>query len=101
MKLQSDFSSVAALQALKIGRPGTTEIISLRDIATITRGPVEQPYEILRFNGEPVFTVGVSVEPGENVVAVGERVDQGIQEPCQHPPGRRRIPTHLSPTQGG
>ena len=80
VKLQSDFSSVAALQALKIGRPGTTEIISLRDVATIIRGPVEQPYEILRFNGEPVFTVGVSVEPGENVVAVGERVDQGIQD---------------------
>ena len=27
-----------------------------------------------------MFTVGVSVEPGENVVAVGERVDQGIQD---------------------
>lgn len=79
LKLQGDFSSVAALEQLKIGKPGTTEIIALKEIATITRGPVEQPYEIIRFNGESAFTVGLSVEPGENVVAVGERVDRGIQ----------------------
>ena len=78
LKLQEDFTSLQSLQQLKIGRPGGTEIITLGEIATISRTLTETPYELIRFNGKPVFTVGVSAKSGENVVGVGARVDAAI-----------------------
>ena len=74
------FHDVQAVGDMRIGRPGSTEIIRLSDVATISRGPVEVPPQIIRFNGERVFTVGVSVTSGLNVVKVGELVDQQIQK---------------------
>ncbi len=73
------FHDVQAVGDMRIGKPGSTEIIRLSDVATISRGPVEVPQQIIRFNGERAFTVGVSVTEGLNVVEVGELVDQQIQ----------------------
>ncbi len=76
---QMAFDSEDALADMRIGRPGSTEILRLRDIATISRGEVEVPPQLIRHNGRRVFTVGVSVVPGENVVQVGKAVDQRIE----------------------
>ena len=73
------FDSVQAVGDMRIGRPGSTEVLRLSDIATISRGPVEIPPQIIRFNGEPAFTVGVSVTPGLNVVSVGRLIDEQMQ----------------------
>lgn len=72
--------SVAALQEMKIGTPGSTEMLRLADIASVTRASLEAPFELVRHNGKPVFNVAVSVTPGENVVAVGEQVDKRIAQ---------------------
>jgi multidrug efflux pump subunit AcrB len=69
------YDDVDAIRDLRIGRPGTTEFVSLGDVATVHRGPVEQPREILRHDGERVFTLGVSVTEGQNVVDVGDAVE--------------------------
>ncbi|MFK7915716.1 MAG: efflux RND transporter permease subunit [Pseudomonadales bacterium] len=74
------FDSVDAIGDLRIGLPGSTQIVRLADIATIVREPVEVPPEIIRQNGEPIFTVAVSVTPGENVVKVGKAVDERLQQ---------------------
>ncbi|MFB3105287.1 MAG: efflux RND transporter permease subunit, partial [Pseudomonadales bacterium] len=77
-------------------KPGSTEIIRLADVATISRGPVELPQQIIRFNGERAFTVGVSVTDGLNVVEVGELVDQQIQTLKRSLPlGVEVYPIHL------
>lgn len=78
LSLKGTFDNIDALRALKIGKPGGTEILTLGDIATLRREPIEIPFERVRFNAEPVFTLGVSVEEGENVVDVGQRVDIAI-----------------------
>ncbi|MGI9325417.1 MAG: efflux RND transporter permease subunit [Pseudomonadales bacterium] len=74
------FDSVAAVGNLRIGIPGSTEILRLGDVASISREPVEVPPEIIRVDGKPVFTVSVSVIPGENVVKVGTAVDARVAE---------------------
>ncbi len=74
------FDSERAVGDMRIGRPGSTEILRLADIATISRESVEVPPQLIRHNGRPVFTVGVSVVPGKNVVEVGRAVDREIQE---------------------
>ncbi|MGB0691554.1 MAG: efflux RND transporter permease subunit [Pseudomonadales bacterium] len=72
--------SEAALRSMKIGLPGSTEIVELSDIARVNRSPVEVPPELVRLNGEPVMVIGVSVTPGQNVVKVGEAVDRKLAE---------------------
>jgi len=89
------FNSVEALQRMRIGRPGSTEIVYLSDIADVMRGPVEVPPNIVRHNGEQVFTIGISATEGLNVVDVGDDVDQRIKELLgELPLGVEIIPTY-------
>lgn len=69
------YDSASTLGDLRIGRPGSTEIVRLDDIATIVREVVEQPTQIIRHDGKTVFTLAVSVVDGSNVVDVGRAVD--------------------------
>lgn len=89
------FDSVRAVGDMRIGRPGSTEFVRLADIATITREAVEQPQQIIRHDGERVFTVGVSVLKDENVVDVGQAVDARMRElVAQLPVGVRHEPIY-------
>ncbi len=74
------FDSVQALGDMPIGGSGRSEILRLSDIASITRQEVEVPPQLIRHNGRPVFTVGVSVTEGQNVVKVGQAVDARMAE---------------------
>ena len=74
------FDDIGAVADMRIGRPGSTEMIRLGDIATVSRSAVEIPRNIIRHGGERVFTVGVSVSNGENVVDVGQAVDRRMAE---------------------
>ena len=76
---QLAFTSAAAVGDMRVGRPGSTSFVRLADIAAISRAPVEIPSQIIRHNGKPVFTVGVSVIDGENVVNVGRAVDAAMR----------------------
>ena len=69
------YDSAVSLSEMRIGRPGSSEIVRLVDIAQLSREPVEEPPVIIRHNGGRVFTVGVSAMLEENVVAVGNAVD--------------------------
>lgn len=76
---ETAFDSAAAVRGMRVGRPGSSEIVRLVDIANLVREPVEAPPEIIRHNGERVFIIGVSVIPQENVVEVGRAVDDRMQ----------------------
>jgi multidrug efflux pump subunit AcrB len=89
------FDSVEAVSDMRIGKPGSTEIFRLGDIATISRQPLEDQFHIIRHNGVPAITIGVSVMADRNVVEVGERVDAAIQELAANLPlGMEIIPIY-------
>ncbi|MCE8004092.1 efflux RND transporter permease subunit [Billgrantia ethanolica] len=73
-------ASPAHLEELRIGRPGTTEQISLGDIATIRRSATELPDHLIRFNGMPAFTLAVAGVADVNIVEVGQAVDARLHE---------------------
>lgn len=73
---QMAFDSEQALRDMPVGGSGTSEMIRLSDIARVVRQPVEVPPQLIRHNGRPIFTVGVSVTEGQNVVKIGRAVDQ-------------------------
>ena len=55
-------------------------LVRIKDIATVRRAYENVPDKYTLFNGKPALTIGISMLPGENVVAVGERLDQRLAE---------------------
>ncbi|MFN3613807.1 MAG: efflux RND transporter permease subunit [Rubrimonas sp.] len=74
------FDSVADIERLRIGAAGATEQLSIIDIARVHRAPVDQPDQIIRHNGERVFTLAVAGNPALNIVAIGQAVDAKLAE---------------------
>ncbi len=67
--------TVNQVEALRIGRPGSTNQISLMDVATVSRQQQEIPSQIILHNGERAFTVAVAGVADSNIVDIGRRVD--------------------------
>lgn len=68
------FSSIDELgNVLVRGRAGDG-MIRLSDVATITRGTLDPPREMLLYNGRPAIALGVATVEGGNVVDTGRAV---------------------------
>jgi len=74
----SGSTSVDAIRNLTIGVQG--EIVDLSDFATVSRGRVESPSMIIRYDGQEAFTLGISGKEGLNIVDVGKRVDAKLAQ---------------------
>jgi len=74
------FDSLTQIESLRIGKPGTTEQISLIDIAKIRREPTEIPDHLVRFNGEDAFTLAVAGVSDANIVTVGQAVEARLEQ---------------------
>jgi multidrug efflux pump subunit AcrB len=72
--------SVEAIGSVAIGSGEAGRVIFLRDLATITRGVIEPPGAMVRFDGQPALGLGVSNVAGGNVVAMGDAVRQRLAE---------------------
>lgn len=74
------FDSIKQIENLRIGKPGTTEQISLIDIATVRREPTEIPEHLVQFNGEDAFTLAVAGVPDANIVTIGQAVEARLEQ---------------------
>jgi len=70
--------SVSEIAGLSVGVGG--EVLNLVDFALVSRGRQDQPTQIIRFNGQEAFTLGVAGLATENIVDVGNRVDARLAE---------------------
>ena len=71
------FQSVQAMGDLLISS-SQRKLIRLSDIATITRAYETVPRKLYYVNGEPGLSLGISMVAGENVVAVGQKMDRKL-----------------------
>ena len=55
------------------------KLIYLKDIAHIERAYEEVPGKMIYFNGKPALSLAISIRAGENVVAVGEKLNQRFE----------------------
>jgi multidrug efflux pump subunit AcrB len=78
--VQPGFDSVASIEALRIGRPGTTEQVSIVDVARVERSETEVPNHLIRFNGESAFTLAVAGVADANIVEIGRAVDAHLAQ---------------------
>ena len=75
-----EFSTVKEIGDLVIRALPSDKLIYLKDIATIKRGYVEPPRQLMRFNGKPALGIAISTVSGGNVVEMGNAVKQRIRE---------------------
>ncbi len=75
------FDSLDALRALPVGQG--QQSVDLGSVATLKREYAERPRQIIRHNGEPALTIGISGVSGSNIVEVGRSVEAEL-ESMQH-----------------
>lgn len=75
-----EFQNVNQLGNLIVTDSGAEGLIYLRDVASIKRGYVEVPDNLINFNGKLALNIGVSFASGVNVVEVGKRIDKRLAE---------------------
>lgn len=68
--------SVTDIANLSIAAGGT--LINIFDFASVTRGRVDAPDRMIRFNGQEAFTLGIAGISSENIVEVGALVDSRL-----------------------
>ncbi len=68
------------LGAILISGSSSRAQIYLRDVASIRRGFLEPPQNLLRFDGELAIGIGISTIAGGNVVVMGEKLKQRLME---------------------
>jgi multidrug efflux pump subunit AcrB len=71
--------TVSEIAALTVGVVGGSTI-NLSDIATVERARIDTPDQIIRFNGQDAFTLGIAGISDQNIVEIGQRVDARLAE---------------------
>jgi multidrug efflux pump subunit AcrB len=74
------FQSVEEIGNLLIRGYPSDNLIYLKDVATISRGYVDPPRQIMRYNGKSAIGLGISTVSGGNVVTMGKAVEKRLQE---------------------
>ncbi len=62
------------------GARSSSELIQVRDVATVRRGYREPPRTLMRFNGQPALGISLTNISGANVVELGRAVDARLNE---------------------
>lgn len=75
-----EFASVQAIGDVLISSD-ERRLVFLKDIASnIRRAYEEVPSKMFFFNGKPALTLGISMQAGQNVVAVGDALGRRVRE---------------------
>ena len=73
LRITGVFDDVEAIKALPINANG--RIFRLGDIATVERRYVEPAEPKMYYNGQPAIGIAVSMEPGGNILTLGENLN--------------------------
>ncbi|WP_028865995.1 efflux RND transporter permease subunit [Psychromonas aquimarina] len=74
-----ELKSVSAIGDVLIAGEGK-QLVRLKDIAAIERRYIDEPNMLYYRSGKPALTLGISMQSGVNVVAVGERLNKRFAE---------------------
>jgi multidrug efflux pump subunit AcrB len=77
---RGDFRGVEDIENVAIEIPGTGDVIRIRDLASVRRGYVDPPTAPFYYDGEQAVLIGVSMAEGRNVLDVGPRIVERLEE---------------------
>ena len=80
LQITGEIDSVEAIRNLTVSTATSGQIVTLRDVATVTRDYIDPPSNLVRWNGRPAIVVGGSNVSGANVSKMGEGIDAKLAE---------------------
>lgn len=80
LRVTGDYSSVQDLGDQLLNSGNQSGMFRLRDVATISKGYIDPPQQLLRQNNSHAIGIGLSVVSGGNVVTMGDSVKVRLTE---------------------
>lgn len=77
---RGEMTSVEAIANIPLRSASGDQVIYLKDVAAVSRGFIDPPQAIVRYDGKPAIGLGVSNVAGGNVVAMGDAVKTRLAE---------------------
>ncbi len=74
-----NFQSIEDIANVEFTIPETRQTIFLKDFLTVERGYLDPPRDLVYFDGRRAIVIGVSITPGVNAVAFGERLTRKLK----------------------
>ncbi|WP_341316898.1 efflux RND transporter permease subunit [Paraburkholderia sp. IMGN_8] len=71
-------NSLDAIRALPVG--SSAGPLLLGDLAHVTHGYAQNPTQLIRYNGKPALTIGISARENVDVVKVGAQIEAKLTE---------------------
>ena len=78
--VESSTNRVEEIENLSMVLPGKNAAIKIKDIAKLSVQPVDIPSNIIRYNGSPAFTLGISAQKDVNIVKVGQQIEEKLAQ---------------------
>ena len=78
LRVSGQFSSIDSLRAVNIRV--NDRFFRLTDVATITRGYVDPPQPLFRFNGQPAIGIAIGMKANSNLIEFGKRLQAHMKE---------------------
>jgi multidrug efflux pump subunit AcrB len=86
LRVSGDYGSIRELEDQLIEGGPAGHMIRLKDIARIEEGYRDPPDEIMLWNGKPALGIGISTVSGGDVIAMGDSINQRLEELKQRIP---------------
>jgi len=94
------FQTVEELAQSVVTLPGSADVLYLGDIANVTRGYVDPPERMMRYNGQPALGLSLSLRDGGNVVRLGEATEAMVTRlEASNPIGLELHPVAFQPAE--
>ena len=91
VRVSGEFASEASLKAINLRI--NDRFFPLTDVATITRGYVDPPTTLFRFNGQPAIALAIGMKSGANLVKFGEALKEEMSKISCRPADRSGGPS--------
>src|SRR5580693_644694 len=78
VRVSGEFASEASLKAINLRI--NDRFFPLTDVATITRGYVDPPTTLFRFNGQPAIAIAIGMKSGANLLTFGEALKEEMSK---------------------
>ncbi len=86
VRVAGQFTSVEQLRAMPIRAPQSQAQLRLGDIAEVHRGYVDPPDVKVRFQGQEVIALGISMTKGGDIIALGKALRAAVADIQQRLP---------------
>ena len=78
VRVSGEFASETSLKAINLRI--NDRFFPLTDVATITRGYVDPPTTLFRFNGQPAIALAIGMKSGANLLTFGEALKEEMSK---------------------